>query len=144
MGYMYIEDIWEARWAQSVCEDPHNDKTCIFLSPAAPEWEVLKPPPPVCPYVHLSFSHSNSKMHWCISLKLCRYILYVHHLMVVCCVDFDIHGMLFEFVWILNRMQSSIFHIINPGNNFLKDCLNKMYWSFDTYTCVYIPTPSHR
>ena len=42
------------------------------------------------------FSHCNSKTHCCIFSKLCRY---VHQVMGVCCIVFDIDGMLFEFFW---------------------------------------------
>ena len=53
----------------------------------------------VCPSVclsvrHVYFSHCNSKTHCCIFSKLCRY---VHQVMGVCCIVFDIDGMLFEF-----------------------------------------------
>ena len=61
-----------------------------WLSPATPKArEILQHPrPSVCP-----FSHCNSKTHCCIFSKLCRY---VHHVMGVCCIVFDIDGMLFE------------------------------------------------
>ena len=44
--------------------------------------------------ITFSFSHCNSKTHLCIFSKLCRYM---HHVMGVCCIVFDIAGMLFEF-----------------------------------------------
>ena len=40
-------------------------------------------------------------LHCCIFSKLCRY---AHHIMGVCCVVFDIDGMLFNFfIWLNGR-----------------------------------------
>ena len=50
--------------------------------------------PSVCLSVTFSFRTVTQKTHWCIFSKLCRY---VHHVMGVCCIVFDIDGMLFEF-----------------------------------------------
>ena len=71
----------------------------MLLSPAAPKARDGRycnaPRPSVCPSVrHVQFSHCNSKTHCCIFSKLCRY---VHQVMGVCCIVFDIDGMLFEF-----------------------------------------------
>ena len=57
--------------------------------------------PPICPSVclfvyHVSFLHCNSKMHCCIFSKLSRYL---HQVMGVCCIVFDIDGMLFDFCY---------------------------------------------
>ena len=49
--------------------------------------------PSVRPSVTFSF-RTNSKTHCCIFSKLCRY---VHQVMGVCYIVFDIDGMLFEF-----------------------------------------------
>ena len=76
------------------------DQMPCFLSPAAPKARDGRycnaPRPSVCLSVCLSvtFSHCNSKTQWCIFSKLCRY---VHQVMGVCCIVFDIDGMLFEF-----------------------------------------------
>ena len=48
-------------------------------------------------FVFDKFLDCNVKTHYCIFSKLCRY---VHHVMEVCCIVFDIDGMLFEFVMI--------------------------------------------
>ena len=47
----------------------------------------------VRPSVTFSFRTVTWKRHCCIFSKLCRY---VHHVMGVCCIVFDIDGMLFE------------------------------------------------
>ena len=65
----------------------------ILLSPAAqrPGREILNPPTPhlsICPPI----TFSNSKMHRNNYSKLCRY---VHQVMGVCCIVFDINWMLF-------------------------------------------------
>ena len=57
-----------------------------------------------------------SETHLCIFSKLCTY---VHHVMGMCCVVFDIDGMLFEFLMNflyietnnILRIISSIFHV---------------------------------
>ena len=46
---------------------------------------------------HVNFRTVTKKMHCCIFSKLCRY---VHQVMGVCCIVFDIDGMLFEFFMI--------------------------------------------
>ena len=60
--------------------------------------DIATPPvrPSVCPVcLSVTFSfRTNSKTHWCIFSKLCRY---VHNVMGVCCIVFDIDGILFEF-----------------------------------------------
>ena len=75
-----------------------------FLSPAGAvgpgSGDIATPPrpsvrPSVCLSVrHVCFSHCNSKTHYCIFSKLCRY---VHQVMGVCSIVFYIDGMLFEF-----------------------------------------------
>ena len=52
--------------------------------------------PPVRPSVTFSFRTVTQKTHCCIFSKLCRY---VHQVMGVCCIVFDIDGMLFEFFY---------------------------------------------
>ena len=54
--------------------------------------------------------NKNSKMHCCIFSKLCRY---VHQVMGVCCIVFDIDGMLFEFFMnFLNIEKNKILRIL--------------------------------
>ena len=70
--------------------------------------EIL-PRPSVCPSVTLSFCTVNSKTHWCIFSKLCRW---VHHVMGVCCIV----GMLFEFYmntknWCQKNLEKQFFFI---------------------------------
>ena len=69
-----------------------------FLSPAAPKARDGRycnaPRLSVRLSVMFSFRTVTQKTHRCIFSKLCRY---VHHVMEVCCIVFDIDGMLFEF-----------------------------------------------
>ena len=76
----------------------------IFISRGTegPGREILKRPPSVCPSVCLSVRPSvtfsfrtvtQKRIDW-FSRQICRY---VHQVMGVCCIVFDIDGMLFEF-----------------------------------------------
>ena len=62
-----------------------------FLSPAGMRDIETPPVRPSVRQSHLVFA--LSKTHFCNFSKLCRY---VHHVMGVCCIVFDIDGMLFE------------------------------------------------
>ena len=76
-----------------------------FLSPAGAIGPVTGyiAMPPVCPSVMFSFHSVTQKTHCCIFSKLCRY---VHQVVGVCCIVFDIDGMLFEFCMIFFYISS--------------------------------------
>ena len=105
-----------------------------YLTPKARGREILQRPPSVCLSVrHVWFSHCNSKTHWSIFSKLCRY---VHHVMGVGCVVFDIGEMLFEFFkyWkkIKFKFLFSIFHVF-----FAFDAISNIKQKFSFHFAFY-------
>ena len=97
----------------------------VILSPAAPKARdvrycnaLLSVRPSVCPS-HLVFA---LKTHCCIFSKLCWY---VHHVMGVCCIVFDIDGMLFEFCM--------IFFLSKKNKHFLRILLFSFHVFFAFY-----------
>ena len=107
--YMYI-DIGERIAGKQdgpslIIQGPPNDQKFTFLSYAVGPGTGDIATPPVRPS-HLVL-HCNSKTHWCIFSKLCRY---VHHVMGVCCILFDIDGMLFQlFLNFLNIEKNKMY-----------------------------------
>ena len=91
----------------------------ISAAPKARDGRYCNAPRPsvclsVCLSVRLSVTFSfrtvTQKTHCCIFSKLCRY---VHQVMGVCCIVFDIDGMLFEFFMnFLNIEKNKILRII--------------------------------
>ena len=52
------------------------------------------------------FLHCNSKTHCCILSKLSRY---VHYVKGMCCIVFDLHGILLEFLAPLCHLAAELF-----------------------------------
>ena len=87
-------------WVQGPAGSPKRWKYCSYFYLAAPmTGDIETPHMSVC-LSHVSFSHYYSKTHCCISSKPSWYV----HVIGVCCIVFDIDGMLFAFLrnfWIL-------------------------------------------
>ena len=87
---------------------PDPRKRCSkFLSPAAPKVRDRRYcNAPICLSVTFSFRTVTRKLIDVIFSKLCKY---VHQVMGVCCIVFDIDGMLFEFFMnVLNIEKNKI------------------------------------
>ena len=77
----------------------------IFISRRAegPGREILQHPPPprpsICPFSFCTVTQKN------IDVFSRNFYRYVHHFMGVCCIVFDIDGMLFEIFLILKKIK---------------------------------------